>query len=473
MLRLRHRGFTAALALAWSLVGGAVAAGAQGELVTRVLGAGGAVFQLRTGTSGELFDERSELASNPVLALEVLRANEIDRIVVPGTEDADQELSAAAFFEPVTETLYLAWATRFNLLHTRITVRWLRDGSWSDPIELAGSAFSEKSAPRIAFTRESFELTEPSGSISQHTRSIVHTMWSETTGLGERVVYTPLVFIDGEPLSDTFVAGSDSIVELTIDADLLVAGVESGSGAERPFAPTLGPSDSPHRLLATLSDEELLSVLSLEPVPIDLIRLGDGVRASIVPIGRLLCSNEGGQMRLAAVARDEIFTRGADRFHESVLNHVASAAEARIGAAGMEQLCGGAIDDLAEAVYEDILAVGTDALDSGRRLRVGGDVRASIVPIGRSALADGNLDHRIRIGRVSRHPLPSLRVGRSHVMPSRDGRRVIVAWEEEDRLSFRETSREGEWSALSNLRIDSHLDLPSALDLLERRISGH
>jgi len=470
MHRTRHRRSIAAVALACALA--VPAARAQAELATRVLGAGGEVYQLRLGTRGELFADSSELAADPVLALEILRADEIDRVVVPGTENADEELSATAFFEPVTETLYLAWATRFNLVHTRITVRWLRDGSWSDPIELAGSAFSEKSAPRIAFTREAFELTDGSGALRQHTRSIVHTLWSETTGLGERVVYTPLVFIDGEPLVDVTGGGLDPIVELTLDAELLVASVATGSGQERPLSPTLGVSDSPQRLLATLSDQELLAVLSIEPVPVELIRLGDDVRASIVPIGRLLCSDGDGLVRLAAVARDEILARGAERFHDSVLHHVAMVVEARILRAPAAQLCGGAIDELAAVVYEDVLTSGTDALDSGRRMRIGGDVRASIVPIGRSALVEGDLDHRIRIGRVSRHSLPPLRTGRSHVMPSRDGRRLIVAWDEGDRLSFRETASSG-WSNLSNLRIDSHLDLPSALELLERRISGH
>jgi hypothetical protein len=474
MRPLGHRLRSTAPALAWALVwalGSSVAAMAQmaqDEIATRVLGARGEVFQVRTGTVGGLFDEDSVLASNPVLALEVLGASEIDRHVVPGTEDADEELSATAFFEPVTETLYLAWSTRFNLLHTRITLRWLKAGAWSDPIELAGSAFSEKSGPRIAFTRESFELTDRFGAISQHTRSIVHTLWTETTGLGERVVYTPLVFIDGEPLA----VGFDDVVELTLDPERLVDPAGAGSDEERPLPPTLGPSDSPQRLLATLSNDELLSVLSIEPVPVDLIRLGDGVRASIVPIGRLLCSAGDGLVRLAAVAREEVLTQGAERFHDSVLNHVASAVAARIVRAPAAQLCGGAIQELAAVVYEDVLSAGTDALDGGRRMRIGGDVRASIVPIGRSTQVAGDLDHRIRIGRVSRHSLPPFLEGRPHVMPSRDGHRLIVAWDHEDRVSFREAASGGGWSALSNLRIDTHLDLPSALELLERRLSG-
>lgn len=449
------------------LVAGAWTSGAAGaaEPNTRLLGADGDVLQVVEGSLGDLFGVDTEDASNPALALDILRSDSIDRLLIPGTDGPDQEVTPTALFESESSTLYLAWTTRFNLIHTKITVLWYRNGAFSPPIELAGSAFTEKTSPRIAFTRETYQLLLEDGTHEQHTRSIVHTLWAETNGVGQRVAYTPIVFIDGEPL--------ESIAELTLDPQLLAADATLGTNEVVPFLPTLRRSTSPRRLFATLSDDQLLSVLSIEPVPVELTRLGDGVRASIVPIGRIVCGpgDGDGPLRLASAVREDIFSEGSGLFHESVLEHIASAAESAIVRAG-EATCRENAPALAETVFEEILSAGTDALDSGR-IRVGSGVRASIVPIGRSRAATvGELEHLIRVGRASAHRLPPLRVGRSHVIPSSDGRHLLVAWEEADGLVFQETSATDGWTEPSSLRLDSRVDLDDALRLLERRAAG-
>ncbi|HVS64531.1 MAG TPA: hypothetical protein VMT85_13635 [Thermoanaerobaculia bacterium] len=446
--------------LACALSGTAVAGAAETQ--ARVLGPRGEIYQLQAGSLGELFaGVHSSQAAHPALALEILRRDQIERLVVPGTEGEEAETSASAVFEPQSATLYLAWATRFHLLHSRITILSYHEGEWSAPIEIAGSAFSEKSVPRIAFTRESFTDTAADGTPVERTRSIVHTLWTETTGFGERVVYTPVVFVDGVPIDD--------IPELTLDPRLVVADGQLGALPDVPLPPTLTQAGA-SRLLASLGDDELLSVLTIDPVPLELTRLGGAVRASIVPIGRLLCSEPDGLVRLAAAARTNVLSEGGP-FHASVLQHVAEAVEHRVRASAAG--CGGGLEGLASAVYEEIVEAGSDALSGGGMMRTGAGVRASIVPIGRSGAGgpSSGVDHRIRIGRASTHRTPPVGGGRAHVLPAADGRRVVVAWETEGALAYSESAGAA-WSEPNELRIDEHLDLASALELLERRASG-
>jgi hypothetical protein len=442
-----------------ALGGASASAAVLGDAEARALGPRGEVYQLRTGSLGKLAPGTGAAdAGHAALALETLRSDEIVRQVVPGTEDADVESEATLLYEPESDTLYLAWVTRFNILHSRITVLWLRDGAWSQPIELTGSAFSEKSTPRIAFTSETLREQDASGAWIEHTRSIVHTLWTEITGYGERVVYAPVVFEDGVPAGD--------ISEITLDPRELVTDAEHGSIEDMPLAPTLRQGPSGRGLLATLGDTELFSVLSLEPVPLELTRLGDGVRASIVPIGRSACGAPDGLTRIAAAARDSVLA-GAGAFHASVLQHVAGAVTRRIESSG----CAGGVEALANAVYEDVLEAGSDALNG--RVRVGGAVRASIVPIGRSPFSGGSgFDHRMRIGRASSHPAPPRAAGRPHVLAAANGQRVVIAWESEAGLAFSESAADSDWSELNVLRIDEHLDLAAALELLERRAGG-
>jgi hypothetical protein len=424
------------------------------------LGPSGEVYQARLGSYGQLFAEGSATdPGSPVLALDVLRQERLERWLVPGTETIDVETSASVMYESGAETVYVVWTTNFNFVHSRINVIGFHAGEWSDPIEVVGDPFSLKSSPRIAVTRDTLVRTE-AGAVARHRRTILHALWWEESGDGDRIVYAPLVLVDGVFIGET----------QWIALDELAPGGPSGTPVPRQLAlaPGLDDGDSPQRLLASfaLPRSGNLSVLEIEPVPLELVSLGSSARAHIVEVGARACQEEP-IVRVGESARAHIVEVGRNDFHSSVIRHVATVATESLGSAGSAVDCG-SVESVGAEVERQVVQAGMDTLRNGL-LKKASAARAHIVEVGRSP--DLGIVHKVRIQQTAQRPAPPSGDGDTYVFASRDGRRSLVAWHEQAGLVYVESLDDGSWSEPTLLRTDDLFEADEAIAVLRRRVA--
>ena len=164
-----------------------------------VLGKSGDVYQVATGTYGDLFPDGSQASADAeVLRLEARRGSgTVEHHVVPGSESDDSDRTPSLFFDATTGRLYVVWSSSNASTLTRINLASFDGGLWSETIEVSGNIYSEKSAPRLAVTHDRFELAGGTAGESS-TRTVLHVVWSEDTTDGEKVMYAPVVLVDGE-----------------------------------------------------------------------------------------------------------------------------------------------------------------------------------------------------------------------------------------------------------------------------------
>ncbi|HUP23756.1 MAG TPA: hypothetical protein VNB06_12545 [Thermoanaerobaculia bacterium] len=457
------RWFTASL-LALAVV---APASASRPLPTSALGGQGEVYRALTGSYETLFPGGALApAGTRVLALDVIGPEKVDRWVVPGTEGAEVETSAAVVFESRSQTLYVVWTTNYNLVNSRISVVGFHDGIWGEPIEIVGDPFSLKSSPRIAVTRDTMVSHESGGGPVTLDRTILHALWWEEGGLGERILYSPLVLVDGE-----FVGDKPLLALHSLDGSLDEGYPAEPSAAvtrELALAPALDEGDGPNRLIASfaLPRSGRLTVVELEPVPLELARLADSARAHVVEVGARACAGDT-TMKIGDSARAHIVEVGRNDFHSSVIRHVAAGAAEALASIELGQACP-SLEEHAASAEGLVIESAMDALRNGL-LKKASSARAHIVEVGRS-VPQGTV-HKIRVLQTADRPAPPSGAGETHVFASPDGRRSLVAWRAPLGVAFVESRDESSWSEPVLLRTDDQLDVEEAIALLRRRIA--
>jgi hypothetical protein len=427
------------------------------------LGANGEVYRAVTGTYGDLFPGGQEARHGaPVLALDVIGANEVQRWIAPGTASDDIETSVAVVFERASETLYLVWSTNFNLVHSRISVIGFRDGAWGEPIEIVGDPFSLKGSPRIAITRDTLVSRDAGGATSTHERTILHALWWEDGGLGERILYSPLILVDGVFVGEKPLIALDTLVE--------TESLDSGAAVQRELAlaPALDEGDSPSRLVASFAVPRTsrFTVVELEPVPLELAALAGSARRQIVDATARACAGDT-TIRLGDSARAHIVVVGRNDLHPSVIRHVASVTSEALDQVGLADACADP-ETLAAQAEDLVVESAMDALRNGL-LKKASPARAHIVVVGRQE--PGGALHKIRVQKTAERPAPLSAPSETYVFASRDGRRSVVAWRDPHGVAFVESRTDAEWSDTTLLRTDELLDFDEALAILGRRVS--
>lgn len=430
------------------------------------VGADGELYMVRAGSYGDLFPEESLVEpGNPVLALELVHPDQQREVLlIPDTEGADLEDSASVLFEDDSETLFVLWQTKINTIHSRLNLVGFHDGRWTENIEISGSPFGWKSSPQLAITRDRFNAEEHDGAPRTWSRTVVHLIWWEEGATGPRVLYTPVVLIDGEYTGWNPVYRLDDLA-LAPGAPLAAPNyalaqaprIEVGANGQTVvigFVPAAGG--------------ELVTV-ALELLPGEISVLADKVRHQIIDIG-LQAGQEGGPSALADKIRHQIIDVGARlMLHPGVSSYVADAVHDRIDHSDPQQPAAALADD----IRHQIIDVGAHAIDRGfdrSRMSVESVYRVIELPsddriddTSRGAPAD-----LIRVRRASVRPIPTTGEEKHTLYLSEDGRGVVIAWSEGEALLYRE-SRGAGWSDVRRLRLDGRLDLPRAKSLLERR----
>lgn len=452
----RQSSTAAALALLFSLAIGWTADGA-------VLGQAGETFEVRSGDLRELDADAPE---TPILILSIRTEDGRKRqLMVPGTDDLAVEASAFLVYEEASQTAYLAWVSRENGIHTAIKlIGYHSDGAWSEQIQVSDRRLSWKSMPRLAVTRDSYAVAaadagEPPVTVQ---RSVIHMMWIEERGEGTRMIYSPLVLLDG-----TYV-GRHAIFVLD---EMLAPETATTEAYLPPVAPVLQASSDAQYMIAgfvlpatgrfvTVRLSVLAAELAIladriavwieehhEEYP-DIRSLAEGMRGHMIDIGarldpQLLRHIAGGMRGHMIDIGATVESRDVRRLAGDMRGHmidIGLSLEAR----GLRKVSSGGrqtFDLLAsEALMQDV----TDP-----------------TPIPFTQLSEISLLHD--------RALPASVTGAEALIGS-GGRRLLIAWDVEQAVAYVE-SEAGGWSQVYRIRVDESVSRQKAMQLLIEKVN--
>ena len=455
------------VALVALLVGGV----AQAKDSAPVLGTSGDIYKVTVGTYSELFAEGTEASADAeVLRLEARRASgTVEHHLVPGSEADDSDKTPSLSFDASTGQLYVVWSSNNDSTLTRINLASFDGTEWADTIEVSGNIYSNKSAPRLAVTHDRFELAKGS-SWESSTRTVLHVVWSEDTADGEKVMYAPVVLIDGElastwrrvhrlndyvsqDLMDEPFGGQvpasllkAPTVDTASEANAVVIGfADSASGALVQLelsTPATELSELAGSLADHLESTNLCQRLDDEE-PDAITTVAEAARVHIVVFGRRIRSRV-----LAPLAQDVenvLVERAADLCDEGGLTSVSSAARVHIVVFGARSQAG----DLLEK---------TPTSDSHLLL-------AAAQPVG-----DDYVQHLARLQVKSERAAPTIGSGQPTIFVSPEGTGAVVAWENGSAMTYVETDpATGAWSEPFSLQVGRDLSRSEAYLILRER----
>ncbi len=420
-----------------------------------VLGQDGTVFRLHQGLYGSLFGEDGIGADpdSPVLALDVRRNDgSIERWLVPGTESRDLESSASLVFEDKTGVVYLVWETLFNGLHPLLQLIGFDGALWSERIGITGNVFADKGALQLVVQREVDPVLQE-GVESLKDRTTLHlTWWEEAAGVSLKR-HALIILEEGRYL------GWAPILDL---ADYVLA-----SGDERP--PEVPGLESSVRLQAGSDHRTVVAgfvnpythrlvTLEIEALSQTLGSFAEDVRAGIVVIGL------GARTRseLAEMVRSEVQAQGST-LHEAAREYLAERAAA-IVEDSEEELTSAGITAMADDVRAGIVVIGS-------RIGAGGleDPRDSeVIAVGQSATGGDGPYHYYQVSVASDREAPIVDAP-ARLWLSDSGQNVIVTWEEEEAVHYRESVGDG-WGESHAIKLTEDLDRELVYRMLAERV---
>ena len=448
------------------LVGGA----AQAEDSAPVLGKSGDIYKVTVGTYSELFQAGTEASADAeVLRLEARRGSgTVEHHLVPGSEPDHSDRTPSLSFDALTSRLYVVWSSNSTSTLSRINLTSFDGSEWSETIEVSGNIYSDKSAPRLAVTHDRFQLAGDSPGESS-TRTILHVVWSEDTADGEKVMYAPVVLIDGElastlkrmhtlngyvsqELIDVPYSGTvpESLLKApTVDAAsesnaVVIGFVDSASGALVQLelaTPAAELGELADRLADHLDSTNLCQRIESEGSSA-ITSVASGARAHIVIVGRRIRSRT--LRALADDARQMLTERAETLCAEGGLQSVSNGARAHIVIVGARSQDGDLLD---ETVADSHVLL------------------AAAQPVG-----NDYVHHLARLQVKSERPAPTIGSGQPTIFVSPEGTGAVVAWENGSAMTYVETDpATGAWSESFSLQVGDDLSHSEAYSILRDR----
>jgi len=457
------------IALLLLLVGGQLVP-ARAATRESALGSVGEVYLPRVGYQSEFFPEsQSSAGDDPlIVALQVLRPGEQPQwLAVPESEVMRPDASCFVLYEDLSDTVFIVWEGRVGS-HPMIKLASYRQGEWSDVLQVSDSAWTWKGFPRLAITRDSFELAGDGGAPRQIQRTLLHVVWWEDDTDGPRTLYRPLVLLDGvfQGLGPVYVL--NDLVEASEDA---TAEIPATSLTHHPSLQVIGDGKN---LIVTFADEarRKLFVLDIGLLPAGLGLLGEDAFHFVTdyPQGP---PQDSSLESFAGAVRARILISGGKyklnpRSVQLLANDIQSQITGEIGQQSHQDL-----SSLAGLVRARILISGarlsSETID--RFTPLGSTSVLEVAPEWAVPSADptlAGLPHVVRFSILRQLPTPATGEGNNYIFSSPDGQRLIVAWEEEEGLFYREAFQ-GQWSGNLSVPTGDHLTLAEALEAVRQR----
>ncbi|MEM1180231.1 MAG: hypothetical protein AAGM22_17950 [Acidobacteriota bacterium] len=241
----------------------------------------GHLLRAVTGHYGELFAEGS--ATNPgirVLALDIESAEGTERVLVPSSQTWRPESSPTVIWDSSSASTIVLWLSGTgNPGQNTIEFLTQRDGEWSTVSSgRTGDGtivrFDEEPATFLSYDELTFESTDETRiTVSRH---VVHLVWREADT--ERLLYMPLVFIDGHYV------GWSEVVTLSQVLRKANEGADPASGMSESLRNLYAVEQQGDSLLLGVADpdHDHLGVIAVELLPISLAALADEVLDAIL-----------------------------------------------------------------------------------------------------------------------------------------------------------------------------------------------
>jgi hypothetical protein len=431
------------------LVSLVLAAPVAGQAIA-VLGRDGEIFRvLETRLPGAVAEE----PGNAVLTLEIVaEGSDPRRLVVPGTAGEEIERYPYVAVDDTTGSVFVVWEAQ-RTIHSTLHITSYSGGEWSPVMEISGDRFSEKSNPRLAVTSDQYTTLDDAGQPEVRTRTLLHLVWFDRAGYGDRPLYAPMVVEDGQ-LSSTW-----SVVDLP--ALLAESGVGSESPSRLATSPTVTASPG-GKVIVCFVDPATgrLATIATEMISGGLAAWTDEARHQIIDIGRSLTG--GTRSSLAERVKAELV--GPARALLSA--ELADVLVRRLGQGIADSDPTAEVDVVAQQVHDDLIDV-AQRLNGGLRATTA-EARHQIIDIGRRALTERSM-HLASFAVVSVWDAPSLPDRSIQVLSSPDGTHVTLAWDAADAVRYRQSQGTG-WSDIRSLALDQRLTRDEAYALLTKQL---
>ena len=438
-----------------------------------VLGTSGDIYQVAIGTYSDLFPDGNETSADAeVLRLEARRGSgTVENYLVPGSESADSDRTPSLFFDGATERLYVVWSSSNASTLTRINLASFDGSEWSETIEVSGNIYSEKSAPRLAVTHDRFELAGATVGESSM-RTVLHVVWSEDTTDGEKVMYAPVVLIDGE-LASTWrrVHRLNDYVSQALADDPFSGAV----AAKLLSSPTVDAGSEPNAVVIGFADSATGALVQLElsTPATELSELADSLADHLESsnLCERLDNNEANALTsVAEAARVHIVLVGR-RIRSRVLSPIATDVKDVLVRRAASLCTDGGLTSVSSAARVHIVLVGAKAQE-GDLLEgaAGGD--GHVLLAAAQDVGDDYVQHLARLQVKSERIAPAIGDGEPTILVSPKGTGAIVVWENGNTLTYVETAAAAAneaWSSSHTLQIGSSLSRSEAYTILRDR----
>ena len=442
-----------AFLLAIAIFAVAAAAVPAAEAPPMALGNGGEVFRIVQGAHGSIVaGAPAATAGNAALALEVTRPGRgVERQLIPGTDDAAVEKYPALSVDRTSNTVFVVWEAVETIHSTLHLTAFDDDGDWSATLELTGDPFSFKTRPQLVATADDYHTLDESGEAVSHNRVILHIVWWDQGGDGERALYTSLLAKDGviEPTWDVY-----PLVEFLPDA---------GSVGNGPLGfysmPQVFSADDRRAAIISFGDRggNRVATIEVAAVPGSLVALADEARAQIIDTGRNFV---GPRSAFAAKARAQIIDTGRRLVAPEVAAFLASATADLILAAEADL----SFEAIAEKARAQIIDTGA-RLTRGPRLMV--DKSSTYIVEGDPVAEQGGRLSQYRI--LSVRDTPHLPERAIRTLTSGTGEDLVLAWDVDGAVRYRQSQGSG-WSDVRTLTVDASLSREQAYEILQKRL---
>jgi hypothetical protein len=453
--------------IAACFVGAALCAtGAFAQQEGAVLGTTGELYIVKSGMYGQLFQGvPKEVRLYPVLALEIVRPGGfIERLLVPGSGGAESERSPELAYEEASHTVYLSWESQPNKIHAVLMLAGFDGRSWTEPIQVSGNPFIPKSSPHLLATRDSYQEKTAEGGLTTRYRTVLHLLWGEETDAsGYETLYSPIILENGE-----FVGVNPIYLLASFDPrDEPATSFEASLDLVR--QPVIQPGLDGRTVVVAFASPVTRRMVSVEidVLPQQLGILADDARVHIIDMGSRL--KLPAQLKdLADSARANVLANGV-AFYPEIAESLANRVQTEI-------LAGGASGDndlrrIADQARVHIIDMGAQLSGRGLRRFTGASLANKIVGVSASAATDesDSAGHLLQFRVASSRPAPQVGAGSIRTFVSEDGRDVLVAWPDKERILYRASQDEG-WSDVLEVRLSDQINLKAAYEILERRV---
>jgi hypothetical protein len=444
----------AGLALALCLAAAAPAAASEARLA---VGGSGEIYRAQTGRLGDLIASTAAAsAGNAAMVIDIARVGEAtQRILVPGTAGPEVEQAPFVLYQEALDTVFLIWQAQVNFLNSQFFLASYSAGKWSDPIALTTEIWTVKTPPQIAVTTDTYTTVDDAGKPTRHRRTIVHTLWWERGGYGDRTVYSPVVLIDGAYIGWNPLQVLDSL-------DPTVETAASAPPASLTTAPVVAAGANRKAVILSFVNPVSGRLLNIEVETLDweLTELAAETRANV------LANGPGTELKsILDGARAHILVSGGTWYNRRFLNSLATEVVNRLQDIAKNSPAGG-MKALGDGARAHILVAGVDL--SGHALVDSKPIKSiAIAPD-----ADNAPYVLLQIRLASILSIPQVPTSTPiSIVASEDGTASIVAWQDAaERLSFRESIPNG-WSSVRSFALDGSLSRERALRMLADRLS--